>query len=94
MMLESNSTTTIQTVNVTSQPQQTTSTTAVTAITIQKQQKPTTTLSALNESRWLFPTDAIENTPSKRDGISAEQELNERQEAALFISDLGAQLKV
>lgn len=51
-------------------------------------------LSALNESRWLFSAEAIENSPSRRDGLTVEQEMNERQEAALFISDLAAQLKV
>lgn len=53
-----------------------------------------TNLSVLNESRWLFSIETIENSPSRRDGLTVEQEMNERQDAALFISDLAAQLKV
>lgn len=51
-------------------------------------------LSVLNEARWLFSIETIENSPSRRDGLTVEQEMNERQEAALFITDLAAQLKV
>lgn len=46
------------------------------------------------ESRWIFSQEDIENSPSRKDGLSAEQEIAKRQEAALFISDLGEELKV
>lgn len=56
----------------------------------------TTTNSILSNSdaRWIFPLDKIENTPSRLDAISKEEELAERQQSALFISDLGSRLKV
>ncbi|CAF0898205.1 unnamed protein product [Brachionus calyciflorus] len=46
------------------------------------------------ETRWIFTKEKIDNSPSRMEGLSAEQELKERQEAALFISDLGIELKV
>jgi hypothetical protein len=47
-----------------------------------------------NDNKWIFSLDKIKNSPSRKDNISLEEELNERQEAALFISDLGCTLKV
>lgn len=47
-----------------------------------------------SENKWIFSQEDIENSPSRKDGLSAEQELAKRQEAALFISDLGEELKV
>jgi cyclin T len=52
---------------------------------------PTTTN---DDSRWIFSQEKIHNSPSRADNISLEDELKERQEAALFITDLGAALKV
>ena len=77
----------------------TTTTTAITATstsstTTTSQTKPTNTSNSEKELRWIFPKEKIENTPSRLDGISADEELNYRQEAALFISDLGIMLKV
>lgn len=46
------------------------------------------------ETRWIFPLEKIEQSPSRLDGVSKENELTERQEAALFINDLGLKLKV
>jgi hypothetical protein len=46
------------------------------------------------ESRWIFAKEKIENSPSRLDGISIEDELNFRQDAAILITDLGAMLKV
>ena len=47
-----------------------------------------------SDSRWIFPLEKIEQSPSRLDGIGKESELSERQEAALFINDLGTKLKV
>lgn len=47
-----------------------------------------------SDSRWIFSSEMIENSPSRKDGLSAEHEIGKRQEAALFISDLGEELKV
>jgi hypothetical protein len=54
---------------------------------------PTTQLTS-SDSRWIFPAEKIINSPSRSDGMSIEDELTERQQAALFITDLGALLKV
>jgi hypothetical protein len=43
---------------------------------------------------WIFPTDAFASTPSTRDNISYEDELALRQNAAVFIYELGTNLKV
>lgn len=47
-----------------------------------------------SDTRWIFPLEKIEQSPSRLDGVSKENELSERQEAALFINDLGTKLKV
>ena len=46
------------------------------------------------DARWIFPPEKIESSPSRLDGIAKDEELAERQQAALFISDLGGRLKV
>ncbi|CAF0722393.1 unnamed protein product [Adineta ricciae] len=43
---------------------------------------------------WIFPADKFASTPSNRDGIPAEEELALRQQAAVFIYELGTNLKV
>lgn len=43
---------------------------------------------------WIFTTDKFAATPSNRDGISSEEELALRQQAAVFIYELGTNLKV
>ena len=47
-----------------------------------------------SDSRWIFSLEKIEHTPSRIEGVTKENELHERQEAALFINDLGIKLKV
>ena len=46
------------------------------------------------DSKWIFPLEKIETSPSRLDGMTKEDELSERQQAALYISDLGGRLKV
>ncbi|UJR21519.1 hypothetical protein I4U23_024604 [Adineta vaga] len=55
-----------------------------------------TTGPALPKARfsWIFPADKFISTPSNRDGIPAEEELSSRQQAAVFIYELGTYLKV
>jgi len=43
---------------------------------------------------WIFSTDKFSSTPSNRDGIPPEEELALRQQAAVFIYELGTNLKV
>jgi hypothetical protein len=52
--------------------------------------------SALPKARfnWIFSTDKFISTPSNRDGIPPEEELALRQQAAVFIYELGTNLKV
>jgi hypothetical protein len=63
----------------------------------------TTTTTAANTSapalpkarfNWIFTADKFSSTPSNRDGISLEEELAMRQQAAVFIYELGTNLKV
>ena len=46
------------------------------------------------DSRWFLPLEQIQNSPSRRDGISADQELSFRQKAAYLIQDMGQKLRV
>jgi cyclin T len=52
--------------------------------------------SSLPQARfnWIFPAEKFVSTPSSRDGISPEEELSHRQQAAVFIYELGTFLKV
>lgn len=43
---------------------------------------------------WIFPQEKFSATPSIRDGMPAEEELSLRQQAAVFIYELGTQLRV
>ncbi|CAF1456741.1 unnamed protein product [Adineta steineri] len=43
---------------------------------------------------WIFSADKFSSTPSNRDGISSEEELAIRQQGAVFIYELGTNLKV
>ncbi|CAF0980993.1 unnamed protein product [Rotaria sp. Silwood1] len=43
---------------------------------------------------WIFSADKFTSTPSNRNGISPEEELALRQQAAVFIYELGTNLKV
>jgi len=60
----------------------------------------TTTTNASNSTlpksrfNWIFSPDKFSSTPSNRDGISVEEELALRQQAAVFIYELGTNLKV
>ncbi len=67
------------------------------------QTSTTTTTSTANSSapalpkarfNWIFSTDKFSSTPSNRDGIPPEEELALRQQAAVFIYELGTNLKV
>ncbi|CAF1111206.1 unnamed protein product [Rotaria sordida] len=56
----------------------------------------TTSGPALPKARfnWIFSADKFTSTPSNRNGISPEEELALRQQAAVFIYELGTNLKV
>ncbi len=43
---------------------------------------------------WIFSPDKFSSTPSNRDGVPPEEELALRQQAAVFIYELGTNLKV
>ncbi|CAF0984820.1 unnamed protein product [Didymodactylos carnosus] len=43
---------------------------------------------------WIFPAEKFNDTPSRRDNMSSDEELNHRQQAAVFIYELGTNLKV
>ena len=55
-----------------------------------------TTGPALPKARfnWIFPSEKFTSTPSNRDGIPPEEELSLRQQGAVFIYELGTNLKV
>lgn len=57
---------------------------------------PNASGSSLPKARfnWIFPTENFTSTPSSRDSISPEDELSHRQQAAVFIYELGTYLKV
>ena len=44
--------------------------------------------------RWIFSKELLKNTPSIRAGMTSEVELNQRQQAAQFIQDMGQRLSV
>lgn len=46
-----------------------------------------------NENRWLFPPEKLRSTPSIRLGMTEQEELAQRQQAASFIRKLGLNLK-
>jgi hypothetical protein len=56
----------------------------------------TTSGPALPKARfnWIFPADKFMSTPSMLDRVSADEELDLRQNAAVFIYELGNNLKV
>lgn len=45
-------------------------------------------------AKWLMTHEQVQNSPSRRDGIPAEQELSLRQKAAHLIQDMGQRLRV
>lgn len=45
-------------------------------------------------SRWFFTREQLENTPSRRCGVEADEELSCRQQAANLIQDMGQRLNV
>lgn len=45
-------------------------------------------------SRWFFTREQLENTPSRRCGVEADEELSHRQQAANLIQDMGQRLNV
>ncbi len=46
------------------------------------------------DNPWLFDASALANTPSRRDGISSEAELQLRREGVRLIMDVGGELKL
>lgn len=44
--------------------------------------------------RWMFTTEQLTNTPSRKCGIDADKELSYRQQAANLIQDMGQRLQV
>ncbi|XP_057329784.1 cyclin-T-like [Microplitis mediator] len=44
--------------------------------------------------KWYFNKEELKNSPSSKDGISAEKELDHKQQAAYLITDLGKRLKL
>ena len=52
--------------------------------------------SALPKARfnWIFPADKFSSTPSNKNGMSPEEELSLRQQAAVLIYELGTTLRV
>jgi hypothetical protein len=44
-------------------------------------------------SNWIFPSDMLENTPSRVDGYSKEVERIYRNKTTFFIETLGSELK-
>lgn len=44
--------------------------------------------------RWMFTTEQLMNTPSRKCGIDADKELSYRQQAANLIQDMGQRLQV
>ncbi|KAL4229407.1 Cyclin-T2 [Mactra antiquata] len=45
-------------------------------------------------SRWMFTSEQLLNTPSRKNGIDADKELSYRQQAANLIQDMGQRLQV
>jgi hypothetical protein len=62
-----------------------------TTTTITNSSAPTLPKARFN---WIFSTDKFTSTPTNRDGIPPEEELALRQQAAVFIYELGTNLKV
>lgn len=46
------------------------------------------------DSRWYLTVEQLQNSPSIRCGMAADQELNHRQKAAYLIQDMGQRLRV
>jgi hypothetical protein len=104
-VVELNQTTTTPTLPVaaaSSSSSTTTTTTAGTTTNTKTVTPPPSTSTSANtlnilsnsDARWIFNLEKVENTPSRQDLITKEDELAKRQESALFISDLGSRLKV
>ena len=85
---------TTATESTTTSEQTTTATATATAATVATSTSSTTCNTDTRDMKWIFPMEKIVNSPSRRDGISMEQELSEIQDAALFINELGSLLKL
>jgi cyclin T len=57
-------------------------------------EKKMAAISSLIDDKWYFTKEQLENTPSRRAGITAEKELSYRQQAATLIQDMGQRLSV
>jgi hypothetical protein len=68
-----------------------TSTTTITTTSTANTSAPALPKARFN---WIFSADKFSSTPSNRDAISSEEELALRQQAAVFIYELGTNLKV
>lgn len=53
-----------------------------------------TTSLARDDSKWYFTSEQLANSPSRRCGMDADQELMYRQRAANLIQDMGQRLQV
>jgi hypothetical protein len=49
---------------------------------------------AMSDSRWYFTEEQLANSPSRKCGINAEQELSYRQRAANLVQEMGQRLQV
>ncbi|XP_070963472.1 cyclin-T1-like isoform X1 [Oncorhynchus clarkii lewisi] len=50
--------------------------------------------SAINNNKWYFTREQIENSPSRRAGLDPDKELSYRQQAANLLQDMGQRLNV
>lgn len=46
------------------------------------------------DSKWFMSLEQVQNSPSRREGIPSDQELNLRQKAAYLIQEMGQKLRV
>jgi len=49
---------------------------------------------SLNNNKWYFTREQIENSPSRRAGLDPDKELSYRQQAANLLQDMGQRLNV
>lgn len=49
---------------------------------------------SVNNNKWYFTREQIENSPSRRSGLDPDKELSYRQQAANLLQDMGQRLNV
>ncbi|KAJ8609291.1 hypothetical protein CTAYLR_010752 [Chrysophaeum taylorii] len=47
-----------------------------------------------SDTRWILSTEELANSPSRRDGIKAEDEKKKRRQTVSFIEECGKKLKL